>query len=706
MKRALLAALFPLGLLSLGTVGCGDGSDGEGDEELPASIPSDVPEPTEDGIALDAAPADFGKTPDPGECTVEEGTEPDFAKKLGCPADFEAVAANPLDASIPGARSAKTVIDRWNDHDMYFQNSKKYQIHWQFCSQHIKPAKPLSEFNQTEYYAPDRRFLLGAVTYYEEPGIWAYEIAPYDTSTAEMIQKGYEIVAQNAWFGEVLYFHPTSQAVEKEALKLPASVKVVTTKEMFKGITYQPYNLGVGVGRLRFLTAEELPTAALDFRDLVVLDAVPNDIGVVMGIITGEFQTPLSHINVLSQNRGTPNMALIGAMDNSTLRPFEKKWIELTVGPFEWSIRGITSAEADAWWEANKPAPVPVPEMDLSVTDIRDIKDVTPIEELGLGPALKKAIPAFGGKASHYSAFERMSEKVHHPKAFGIPLYYYRQHMEKNNLDEMATEMMANPDFTGDPQIRDELLKGLREAIRAAPLDPDFEAEVLKKLANDFPGIRMRFRSSTNAEDLDGFTGAGLYTSKSGDPNDPERPVADAIRAVWASAWTSRAVQERAYRSIPHEAVGMALLCHRSFPDEEANGVALTGNLFDTSGLEPGFYINVQKGEASVVKPEPGISTDQIIYHYYMPGQPVIFISHSSLVPEGETVLTTAQLYALGQGLDEVHKYFQPLYGQDTSVFYAMDIEFKFDGEPGEEPILWIKQARPHPGWGLGAEAH
>jgi hypothetical protein len=45
----------------------------------------------------------------------------------------------------------------------------------------------------------------------------------------------------------------------------------------------------------------------------------------------------------------------------------------------------------------------------------------------------------------------------------------------------------------------------------------------------------------------------------------------------------------------------MALLVHNSFVDEEANGVALTSNPFDTSGMVPGFYINIQVGEASVV---------------------------------------------------------------------------------------------------------
>ena len=37
--------------------------------------------------------------------------------------------------------------------------------------------------------------------------------------------------------------------------------------------------------------------------------------------------------------------------------------------------------------------------------------------------------------------------------------------------------------------------------------------------------------------------------------------------------------------------VGMALLVHRSFTDEEANGVALTANPFDTTGFEPGFRV-------------------------------------------------------------------------------------------------------------------
>jgi hypothetical protein len=148
----------------------------------------------------------------------------------------------------------------------------------------------------------------------------------------------------------------------------------------------------------------------------------------------------------------------------------------------------------------------------------------------------------------------------------------------------------------------------------------------------------------------------------------------------------------------------MALLVHRSFPDEEANGVAITANPFDPSGLEPGFYVNVQIGEESVVQPEPGVTTDQFIYHFEMPGQPIVFLARSNLVSKGKTVLTKAQTYKLGIALQEIHKFFYPLYGKDPGKWYAMDTEFKFDqpvdADPKSEPVLFVKQARPYPGWG------
>jgi pyruvate,water dikinase len=185
----------------------------------------------------------------------------------------------------------------------------------------------------------------------------------------------------------------------------------------------------------------------------------------------------------------------------------------------------------------------------------------------------------------------------------------------------------------------------------------------------------------------------------SGQPGDPDLPVEDALRKVWGSIWNFRAFEERSYRSIDHKAVGMGVLVNHAFLNESANGVALTDNPFDISGLEPAFYVNVQIGEASVVQPEASVTTDQFLYYFDMPGQPVTYIDHSNITVDGVDVLTLSQIHDLGVALDNIRGFFRPAYGptaDDPEAWYAMDVEFKFWAETGETPALWVKQARPN----------
>ncbi|MEE9386920.1 MAG: PEP/pyruvate-binding domain-containing protein [Nannocystaceae bacterium] len=642
-------------------------------------------------------------------CELPAGAErPAFAPQLGCMSDFVAVASDPASAAITGAQSVKTILDQLDGDALYFQDSQAYPIHWEFASEHLsgngKPVvEALSAFNQNQYTASERRFLLGTVTYYAGPKIWAYEIAGLDTASPEMIERAYRRIAESAFFGKELYFHPLSLANELQAEALPADIRIMTTDEIYDGIDYHALNLAESVGRLRFVKAADLEAAYVTFQDIVVLDRVPNDISVVRGIITGEVQTPLSHINVLSKNRGTPNMSLRDAQQNEELLALKDKWVRLRVDALDYTIDEVSQEEADAWWEANKPPPLGVPKLDLSVKELLDIEDLVDVSDPAvLKLKIRDAIPAFGGKASHYAVLAQI-DGMPTPKAFGIPIFYYRQFMEQNGFDLQVEALLADQEFLNEASVRDTKLGELRDAMKLAPVDADFDQLLLAKLNTDYPGTRMRFRSSTNAEDLEGFTGAGLYTSKSGDPNDPTAPVMDAVRKVWASVWRFRAFEERAYRGIDHTAVGMGILSHRSFPDEEANGVAITTNIFDSSGLDPAFYVNVQLGENSVVLPAPGVTTDQFLYYFDQANQPVVYLGSSNLTDEGEHVLTNAQIYALGTALKSVHTYFFKAYGTRPpnaadDWFYAMDVEFKFDGEPGEEPQLYVKQARPFGG--------
>ena len=674
----------------------GGGGPGGGGGQLTGGTSTEV-----DAGAADAAPV-------VEVCEVADGApDPEFLRHVGCKADFERLASEPITATLPGARSTKVIFDRQGGDALYFQNSVQYPIHYDFASAHLSGnglpvVGALSEFNTTEYFTPDRRFVLGAVTYYEGPQRWTLELSPYDTASAAMMEALYRAVAAAAYFGPRLAFHPTSENIAAEAAHLPADVPIVTTDALYAGIDYQPLSLATGVGRLRFVRSADLENLYLAYEDLVVLDEVPNDITLVRGLISESFQTPLSHVNVLSRNRGTPNMGLRGAMENPELRALEGKLVELIVGASEWSIREVDEETAEAFWAEHSPPPVTLPPLDLGPTELRDIEDVTPEPAAGetLRDSIKAAVRAFGGKSAHYSVLRR-TEGVPIRPAFGVPVYWYDRFMRDNGFYARVDGLLADPDFTAHIEVRDRALEMLRDDMMSGALDQTLQDALREKIDALFPGKKIRFRTSTNSEDLDGFPSAGCYESHTGDPAD-WADLLDAIRETYASTWLLRTFEERNFYGVGHQSVGMSLLVHPNFPDEEANGVAITNNPFAPSGQDPAFFVNVQfGGDVEVVAPPPGVTSDQFLYYFTQPNQPVLFMTHSSLVEPGTSVLTGRQTHDLGVALDAIQRRFAAAYGPaaGNNGWYGLDIEFKFDDEDTADgvPALFVKQARPYP---------
>ncbi|MGC4093955.1 MAG: PEP/pyruvate-binding domain-containing protein [Polyangiaceae bacterium] len=300
-------------------------------------------------------------------------------------------------------------------------------------------------------------------------------------------------------------------------------MKVVTTEEIYAGTDYQPLNLGQTYGLVRILTAEELSDEStyVSPREIVVLDHVPNDISVVAGLITEEFQTPLSHVNVLAQTRGTPNMGLRKAQTNPDIKALAGKWAQLTVSGNSWSIKAADSAVAIAWWDARDASipPIVLPTLNLDVKDLRDVKkmvDETTSDSLKV--QIQTAIKAFGTKASNYGVLANTTDVPIRP-AFGIPAFYYDQFMKENKLYDRVDAMLLDPKFVADPAERSAQLAQLRDDMinsTTITVNADFQALLKAKLAAEFPNQTMRFRTSTNAEDLDGFPCAGCYDSFTG----------------------------------------------------------------------------------------------------------------------------------------------------------------------------------------------
>ena len=634
------------------------------------------------------------------DCQMQPGTEVSSLPRIGCATDWSALAVRPLDASIPGAFTVKTGIDRSDGDALYFQDTEAYPIHWDFASAHrsgggLPPVPELATFNGREYYAPDRRFVLGAVSYYEGPGAWVYEVAPYDNAGAELISLAFTSIQANTYFGPSLAFHPTSTSVAAVAEDLPPEIPVVSTDELFLGIDYQPLNLGESTGRLVFHEVAALDPSAVHYRDLVVLDHAPIDLPVCAGVISEEFQTPLSHINVLARNRGTPNMGLRGAMGDPVLRALEGLWVRLAVEADRFVIEEISAAEAEAWWAVHRPDPLQIEAMDTSVTDLIDAEQILDLDGSSLGDALHAAIAWAGGKASHMGGLARIGDTVRSPDSFVIPMSHYDGQMTRSGAWDALDNLLADPDAQGDPALRAARIAEIADLVRSEPMDPALLLSLVGKIQSE-QGMsrRMRFRSSTNSEDLGQFTGAGLYTSTSADSGD-DAAIEAAVLEVWASPWTFRSFEERAYWGLDHHAVGMAVMVHPAFPQEEANGVAVTNNPFDPSGSEPAFYVNAQRGDISVVQPPPGIVADQFLHYADYPGAPVVYLGHSNLVPGGQAVLTAEEIDLLASQLRAIHQFFLPAYGS-LGGWYAMDTEWKVErGLNG--PEIWVKQARPYP---------
>ena len=139
------------------------------------------------------------------------------------------------------------------------------------------------------------------------------------------------------------------------------------------------------------------------------------------------------------------------------------------------------------------------------------------------------------------------------PDGFAVPFYFYDRFMTESGLYDDIKEMLADSAFQTDFTTQVKKLKDLRKAIKDAET-PDWIKEALTAMHAAYPeGQSLRYRSSTNNEDLPGFNGAGLYDSKTQKPDETEEDgIAKSLKQVYASLWNFRAFIERDFHRIDH----------------------------------------------------------------------------------------------------------------------------------------------------------
>ncbi len=458
-------------------------------------------------------------------------------------------------------------------------------------------------------------------------------------------------------------------------------------------------NSGVGYGYLVFIPRDktEQMVQTLTYKMIPVFEMLPLDLGVVAGVITEEPQTPLSHVNIKSKNRGTPNVFIKKASQDSRVKDLlaKKALVRMELKDGVISLREVPQPEAEAYWSArhdNKP--IIKLRADLNEKRIRSTK------EMGFNDAI-----SVGAKAANYAEATHVLPEAFR-SGFAIPFFYYREFIETNKFDAQLTidqyikQLMADPRIKTDRAYLVDSLTKLQARMNADDMvvNPALIAEIKRVTSAEYPNMRVRLRSSTNSEDMPQFTGAGLYDSGAYDPNKPKKTVDKALKFVWSSVWNLRAFDERELFQMNHLEVSMAMLISPAFPNEIANGVGVGRNIIDPK-LGPGLYLNIQQGAEAVTNPNPDLTPDQVLV-LFKPDlvaktkYTLKYLKYSSLTKTGP-VLPYAEVEKIADYLLALQKHFYPIYyPKKDHPNFSLDVEFKVDTEEGPRKVHY-KQARP-----------
>ena len=443
--------------------------------------------------------------------------------------------------------------------------------------------------------------------------------------------------------------------------------------DLGSGPVFVGLNPGEGYGRLRQLRADERPHP----RDIVVYEALPNELPPVAGIISTVPQTPLSHVNLRAVQNGIPNAYVRGFLDNDEYRSLLGTFVRFSVTESGWDVSPATAAQVAAHYAASRPTHTQTPRRDLSV------RTITPLSQVEF-----EHWDSFGVKAANVAVLGTLGfPDGTIPDGYAIPFYFYDEFMKANNFYTEIREMMAADEFQTDFDEQEDELKKLRKKIKKGAT-PQWIIDALTAMHGAYlEGQSLRYRSSTNNEDLPGFNGAGLYDSNTQHPHETvEDGIDKSLKQVYASLWNFRAFSEREFHRVDHLAAAMGVLVHPNYSDELANGVAVS---FDLLSAEEGtHYVNSQLGEDLVTNPEAHSVPEEVLLHQ---DGTFSILATSNLVEPGLLLMSVTQMQQLRRHLGVIHTHFKGLYNPAAGKPFAMEIEFKITSEN----ILAIKQARP-----------
>lgn len=615
---------------------------------------------------------------------------------------------------------------------VYFQNSALIPFHQQFVSQSLDPYRGWStaEIDAVSLHADGQELVFGAVLYQPSPPYeLGIQLVRQDAYTADEVIRYFSAVraAIDLTPGTPVFYFPTfeqqeSAAAQRETLAA-AGIPLGTPARWIHGDVC--YAMGWARGRLVYVPGDAIGDAYADGtlrpQDILLTDGVPAEVPFVAGVLSLAPSTPSSHVAILAGDWQIPfaflaqsesvdaAQALVGrevVLRATTLTNSFATGEEIDPGACQVRLVDVTGALPD--------------EVENHLRDLKRAPDlaIRPFVRSGtysadVDTATPEDVVRVGGKAANYGFLRRAIPANSRPAiAFTFDLWndYLDQPIDGGATlrEQIAVSLAPYAAYPpSDFAALFDALGEVRDLIDHADFTPAQRSAVIAALAPFDPDLLIRFRSSTNVEDSDVFTGAGLYESESGcladdlDDDDAgpsrcdatrpkERGVFRALRKVFQSFYNDNAYLERIRHRVDERTVGMAVLVNHTFTDdtELANGVAtLRVESADSARLS----IVSQPGAFSVTNPEDDGAPEVVEVLVFGDGRIPVLRQGSDRLPLGATVLQLpAEYTALTDLLLAVGDAFGAYHGETR-----FDIEFEYKKILGEG--LDVKQVRRIP---------
>ena len=484
---------------------------------------------------------------------------------------------------------AMFVVDRRNNNKIFFVNSQKFRFHKDFMLATYLIPRGADVFKAI-YVDADRRFVVGTVAWQSPVEKFTWELYEGDLATADMIKAVNNAINSN--FFQKVSFKPNS--IRQEDVSAPLSLNRVLQDELNRNQAYLALNTGTAVGRVHIIDKLD-DTVEIGDNEILVLKELPLDLPQVRGVIVAKPSTPLSHVNILAKGWNIPNVYIKDA--DKLFKDYDTYVFKLEANMTDYHFDRASKDEVDTKFVS--------PDEQVPPADIKATRLMT------LGEMRKKDSIAYGSKAAN------LGEMIHarvpgviFPDGFSVPYYWYAKFMKDNGFDKIIEDLMDDNAFVHNPKVRRQKLDEFRKSIQHGKFDEALRKDIIDRWKKQLGGKPVFVRSSSNAEDLPKFSGAGLYSSV---PNVREEDkVIEAVKTVWASLWNFQGYEARVRNYVSQSDVYMSALIQTGI-DMDRGGVMITKDPFDDRNKNS-VYISATCGHNTKVTANDGVP-EQVLFN-------------------------------------------------------------------------------------------